>query len=61
MASPNLIDALKLSESELMKKKTKVLRGNTAKNVLARVSKVEPKKKPRSQAEKRKAMYGSKE
>lgn len=61
MASPNLVDALRLSESNNMAKKTKVLRGDTARKVLARVSKKDteaPKKKGRSASEVRKAMYG---
>lgn len=56
MASPNLLDALRLSESIKMKK-TKVLRGNTAKSVLLKVSKKDEKKN-RSAGETRKAMYG---
>lgn len=41
-------------------KKTKALRGKTARKVLERVSKTDEKKKGRSPAEIRKAMYGDK-
>jgi hypothetical protein len=55
MASPSLIDAARSPGT----KKTKVLRGERAKEVLDKVSKKdETVKKERPQAEKRKAMYG---
>lgn len=50
MVSPNMLDASKLSD------KSKVLKGEKAKEALNKVS--EKKSKKRSQAEKRKAMYG---
>ena len=52
----NLMDAMRLAGT---KKKTKILRGDTAKKVLERVSMKDNPKKDRSQAERRKAIYGS--